>query len=113
MGLRHAGAPSGLLTVAVAMVQQHVLFAPALLHVVVVRFSIDQGIVQKLVHLDSDRAGKAEELLARVRRAVEGIIGDRAGKAEEMLARVRRAVEGIIYADDAGIIVSKSDELLK
>ena len=50
-----------------------VLFAAAL-HVVLVRFSEGEGIVQNLVHLDNDGAGRVKEPLACVRRAVWGML---------------------------------------
>ena len=63
------------------------MFFAAALHVVLVRFSEDEGIVQNIVHLDADKAGRDEE----------------------PLACLQTAGWGTLYADDAGI-VSKSAE---
>ena len=67
------------------------IFAAAVTHAVVVRFSEDPDIVRDLVHLEEDLEENA------------------AGVSSNPLACVRRAVWGMLYADDAGI-VSKSAE---
>ena len=51
----------------------NVLFAAAL-RVVLVRFSEDDGIVQNLVYLNDDGAGRVEGTSACVRRAVWGML---------------------------------------
>ena len=72
----------------IAVAVQHVLAAA--LHVVLVRFSEDEGIVQNLVRLDDDGACRDEEP-----------------------ACVRRAVWGILYADDAGIASNSAEGFAK
>ena len=67
------------------------MFFAAALNVVVVRFNEDEGIVQNLVHLDDDGAGRVEE----------------------PLACVRRALCGMLYADDAGIVSKSTEKLAK
>ena len=71
------------------------MFFAAALHVVLIRFSEDEGIVHNLsiviVVLDDDTACREEE----------------------PLARVRRSVWGVLYADDAGIVSTSADELAK
>ena len=66
-------------------------FFAVALHVVLVRFSEDEGIVQNPVHPDDDRAGRGEE----------------------PLARLQRAVWGMLYADDAGIVSKSAEGLAK
>ena len=63
----------------------------ATLHVVLVRLSEGEGILQNLVHLDDDRAGRVEE----------------------PLICVRRAVWGMRYADDAGIVSTSAERFAK
>ena len=63
------------------------VFFAAVLHIVLLRFSEDEGIMANLVHLEED-----------------GVNGE-----TEPMDRVRKAVWGMLYADDAGV-VSKSPE---
>ena len=63
----------------------HSMFFAVALHVVLVCFSEDEGIVQNLVHRDDDGAGRVENLLVCA----------------------RRAEWGTLFANDAGV-VSKS-----
>ena len=58
----------------------------ALAHAVVVRFSEDPDIVRDLLHLEEDLEENA------------------VGVSSDPLARVRRAVLGMLHADDAGIV---------
>ena len=63
------------------------VFFAAVLHIVLLRFSENEGIMANLVHLEED-----------------GVNGE-----TEPMDRVRKAMWGMLYADDAGI-VSKSPE---
>ena len=63
------------------------VFFAAVLHIVLLRFSEDEGIMANLVHLEEDGVG---------------------GQTEPM-DRVRQTVWGMLYADNAGV-VSKSPE---
>ena len=67
------------------------MFFEAALHVILVRFSKDEGIVENLVHLDDDGAGTVGE----------------------PLACVRRAVGGMLCAVDAGIVSKSAERLAK
>ena len=72
-----------------------VIFFAAVTHAVVIRFSEDPDIVRDLVHLEEDLEENA------------------AGVSSDLLARVRRAVWGILYADDARIVSKSSEGLAK
>ena len=67
------------------------MFFARVLHVVLVPFSEDEGIVQNLVDLDDDGADRVEE----------------------MLTFVRRALWGMLYADNEGIVSRSAEELAK
>ena len=71
------------------------IFAAAVTHAVVVRFSEDPDIVRDLVHLEEDLEENA------------------AGVSSDPLACVRRAVWGMLYADDAGIVSKSAEGLAK
>ena len=67
------------------------VFFAVVIHVVLVRFGEDEDIVRDLVHLEEDVAS---------------------GK-EVPLARVQRAVWGMLHADDAGIVSESVEALAK
>ena len=67
------------------------MFFAAASHVVLVGFSEDESVVQKLVHLDDDEAGRVQEALACT----------------------RRAAWGNLYADSAGIASKSAEGLAK
>ena len=69
------------------------MFFAAVTHVVLVlvSFNEDEGIVQNLVDLDEDGAGRVKE----------------------PLACLRRAVWGMLYADDAGVVSKSAKGLAK
>ena len=68
------------------------VFFAAVIHVVLVRFSEDEiTVARDLVHLEED------------------VVGGR----EVPLARVERAVWGMLYADDAGIVSTSAEGLAK
>ena len=71
------------------------IFFAAVTHAVVVRFSEDPDFVRDLVHLGEDLEENA------------------AGVSSDPLARVRRAVWGMLYANDAGIVSKSADGLAK
>ena len=71
------------------------IFSAAVTHAVVVRFSEDPDFVRDLVHLGEDLEENA------------------AGVSSDPLARVRRAVWGMLYANDAGIVSKSADGLAK
>ena len=81
----------------------------ATLHVVLVHLSEGEGILQNLVHLDDDRAGRVEEPLICVRRAVWGMrYADDAGivsKSAEGFAKMMAVIVAVFEA--AGLAVSK------
>ena len=68
------------------------IFFAAVTHAVVARFSEDPDIVRDLVHLEKDLEENAS------------------GVSSDPLACVRRAVWGMLYADDSGIVSTKSAE---
>ena len=71
------------------------IFAAAVTHAVVVRFSEDPDVVRDLVHLEEN----LEENAAR--------------ESSDPLACARTAVWGMLYADDAGIVFKSSEGLVK
>jgi len=67
------------------------VFFAAVLHIVLLRFSEDEGIMANLVHLEED-----------------GVDGQ-----TEPMDRVRKAVWGMLYADDAGVVSKSLEGLTK
>ena len=87
------------------------MFSAAALQVTIVRFSEDDGIVQNLVHLDDNGAGRVERPLDCVRRAVWGMFSaDDAGiasKSAEGLAKIMTVI--VTVFETAGLAVSEKN----
>ena len=105
-GLQHGGVLSSLL---------FSIFFVAALHVVLVRFSEDEGIVHKLVHLNTDRVGKDEEPLACMRTAVWTIFfANHAGivsKSAEALAKMMTVTVTIFEASCPSVSKKKTETM--
>ena len=88
-------------------------FFAAAIHAALVRFSEDLDVLKDLVHLEEDLGGNGVEVdpLACVRRVEVDPLACVRRVEVDPLACVRRSVWGMLYADDAGIVLSRRHAL--